>query len=95
MKPPVHLLMSVPAFPAMALALLLAACATADPDYTPTRLPTEAEVEQYNANVPEEEQITCRTETPVGSNIPRRVCRYTRDIQDTSTFHREQLRRAL
>jgi hypothetical protein len=52
-------------------------------------------VAQYNASVEPEERIVCRRETPVGSNVPRRVCRYVRDIEDTSRFHREQLKRVL
>lgn len=59
------------------------------------RLPTPAEVEQYNASVPPEERIVCRSEIPVGSNIPVRKCRLAVDIDETSMFHREQLRRAL
>ena len=54
-----------------------------------------AEVEQYNASVAPEQRIVCRSETPVGSNIPVRTCRLAIDIDETSTFHREQLRRAL
>jgi hypothetical protein len=45
--------------------------------------------------VPPEERIVCRSEIPVGSNIPVRKCRMAIDIDETSTFHREQLRRAL
>jgi hypothetical protein len=59
------------------------------------RPPTPAEVEQYNAMVQPEERIVCRTEVPVGSNIPVRKCRLAVDIDETSLFHREQLRRAL
>ncbi len=59
------------------------------------RPPTPAEVEQYNAMVQPEERIVCRTEVPVGSNIPVRKCRLAVDIDETSVFHREQLRRAL
>ncbi len=59
------------------------------------RLPTDAEVEQYNASVPPEERIVCRSETQVSSNIPRRVCRRVVDMEETSRFHREELRRVL
>lgn len=59
------------------------------------RVPNDAEVAQYNASVPPEERIVCRDETPTGSNVPRRTCRYIRDIDETSRFHREQLRRVL
>lgn len=59
------------------------------------RMPNDAEVAQYNASVAPEERIVCRNETPVGTNVPRRVCRYLRDIDATSRFHRDQLRRAL
>jgi hypothetical protein len=60
-----------------------------------SRMPTPAEVEQYNASVPPEERIVCRSEVPVGCNIPVRKCRLMSDIDETSSFHREQLRRAL
>ena len=74
--------------------ILLSACSTNPAGYILT-LPTDAEVAQYNASVEPEERIVCRRETPVGSNVPRRVCRYIRDIEDTSRFHREQLKRVL
>ena len=74
--------------------LLVSACTTNPTGYVRT-LPTDAEVAQYNASVEPEERIVCRRETPVGSNVPRRVCRYVRDIEDTSRFHREQLKRVL
>ncbi len=74
--------------------LLLSACAVKPGGYV-RKLPTDAEVAQYNASVEPEERIVCRRETPVGSNVPRRVCRYVRDIEDTSRLHRDQLKRAL
>jgi len=55
------------------------------------QLPTDAEVEQHNATAKAGEEIVCRVETKVGTNIPKRVCRYLRDIQETSLFHRTQL----
>lgn len=79
--------------PLLFAALLFAACVS-EPVESP-RLPTDAEVEQYNASVPPEEHIICRMETPVGTNIPKRVCRLVKDISETSDFHREQLRRVL
>ena len=75
-------------------AVLFTACVSEPPADSP-RLPTDAEVEQYNASVPPEEHIICRLETPVGTNIPRRVCRLVKDISETSDFHRDQLRRVL
>jgi PBP1b-binding outer membrane lipoprotein LpoB len=77
--------------------LLLTSCSslTDDEQNTVRRPPTPAEVEQYNAMVPPEDRIICRNEVPIASNIPRRVCRLVRDVEETSTFHREQLRRAL
>ena len=54
-----------------------------------------AEVEQFNASVTPEERIVCRDERPVGTNILHRVCRYVRDVEETSAFHRDQLRRVL
>jgi hypothetical protein len=59
------------------------------------RMPNDAEVAQYNASASPENRIVCRDETPIGSNIPRRVCRYLSDIDATSQFHRDQLRRVL
>lgn len=79
------------------LTMLLTSCSslTDDQPNTVRRAPTPAEVEQYNAMVPPEERIICRNEVPITSSIPRRVCRLARDVEETSTFHREQLRRAL
>ena len=74
--------------------LLLSACVAKPGGYV-RKLPTDAEVAQYNASVEPEERIVCRRETPVGTNVPRRMCRYIRDIEDTSRFHREQLKRVL
>jgi len=73
----------------------LAACNTTPATQPEKRLPTDAEVEQYNASVAPEERIVCRVETPIGSNIPKRVCRLVVDVEETSTFHRDQLRRSL
>ena len=75
--------------------IVLSACAV-DPDLIQIRqLPTDAEVEQYNASVVPEDRIVCRKERPVTSNILKRVCRYVRDVEETSAFHREQLRQVL
>jgi hypothetical protein len=87
-------------FPKNLLILLLPcwllACAVPEGTQSPARrLPTDAEVEQHNASVAPEERIVCREEIPVGSNIPKRVCRYVKDIEETSEFHRAQLRRVL
>ncbi|MEX0618331.1 MAG: hypothetical protein WDZ76_04035 [Pseudohongiellaceae bacterium] len=84
-------------FLAIMVAAILTACAVPEDgdERSRPRLPTDAEVEQHNAQVPPEERIICRDETKIGTNIPRRVCRYIRDVEETSDFHREQLRRAL
>lgn len=57
--------------------------------------PSDAQIEQYNSQVPAERQIVCRMETPVGSNIARRVCRELRDIEEAREFHQEQLQRII
>ena len=59
------------------------------------RLPTDAEVEQYNAQVDPEDRIVCREEVPVGTNIPQRRCYLAREIEEVGRFHREQLRNVL
>ena len=74
--------------------LTLAACA-APTGNTAKWTPTDAEVEQYNAQVPPEEQIVCRKETPVGTYVPRRVCRLQVDVDATEALHRSELRRVL
>ncbi|TFH73457.1 hypothetical protein E3V39_09605 [Gammaproteobacteria bacterium LSUCC0112] len=81
----------------LAISAAVSACITAEEalQRQAGRMPTPAEVEQYNASVAPEERIVCRNEIPVGSNIPVRKCRLMNDIDETSTFHREQLRRAL
>ncbi|MDD9890376.1 MAG: hypothetical protein OXU30_08560 [Gammaproteobacteria bacterium] len=58
-------------------------------------MPTDAEVEQYNASVAPSEHIVCRNERPVGSHIPQRVCRRVADMEAVSTLQREELRRIL
>ena len=80
---------------ALACVTLLASCAVDPSENNGRRLPTDAEVEQYNASVEADDRIVCRQETPIGSNIPRRLCRLVRDIEETSAFHREQLGRGL
>jgi hypothetical protein len=84
----------------LALALIvlawLVACTVPAGTQEPTqRLPTDAEVEQYNASVAPDERIICREEIPVGTYISKRVCRLVKDIQETSELHRDQLGRAL
>ncbi|MDO9478286.1 MAG: hypothetical protein Q8S94_08445 [Pseudohongiella sp.] len=81
----------------LSVSVLASACITAEEvsQRQASRMPTPAEVEQYNASVSPDERIVCRNEIPVGSNIPVRKCRLMIDIDETSTFHREQLRRAL
>ena len=79
----------------LGLILLLSSCALSQDSRQTTRLPTDAEVEQYNAQVPPEERIVCREEIAVGTNIPQRKCRFLRDIEETSRFTREQLRNVL
>jgi len=37
-------------------------------------MPTNAEIEQYNAIAPHEQQIVCRLEAELGSRFKRRVC---------------------
>ena len=77
----------------MGALLLLGACAM-EPA-TPIKMPTDAEVEQYNASVAPEERIVCRDEVTVSSNIPRRLCRRISDMQSDSVFTRGELRRIL
>ena len=77
--------------------LFLTSCALPPAQETQerTRLPTDAEVEQYNAQVSAEERIICRPEVRVGTNIPKRTCRLVRDIEETSQVHRAELRNVL
>jgi hypothetical protein len=82
---------------AISLLLVITSCSLPPPDETREvqRLPTDAEVEQYNAQVAPEDRIVCRVETPVGSNIPIRRCYRAREIEEVGRFHREQLRNVL
>ena len=83
--------------PILLVTVFLMSCAVPPPEgqQLVRRLPTDAEVEQYNAQVDPEDRIVCREEVQVGSNIPERVCRLVRDVEETSSFHREQLRNVL
>ena len=53
--------------------LLLSSCASDSLTPIP-RLPSDAEIEQYNALTPHDEQIVCRQEAELGSRFKRRVC---------------------
>lgn len=79
----------------LGIASSLLACAATPADAPEHRLPTDAEVEQYNTQVAAEDRIVCRQEIPVGTNIPQRICRLVVDVEETSDFHREQLRNVL
>jgi hypothetical protein len=65
-------------------AVAIAGCAS-DSSTPKPRLPTDAEVEQYNAQAPREQQIVCRMETRLGSRFARRACYrvgYLEDLND-------------
>ena len=63
----------------ISVACLLTSCASND---TPRpRMPTDAELEFYNAQVPHEQQIVCRMETRLGSRFKRRACYRVGDIE--------------
>lgn len=81
--------------PCAVLALSLSACLGPPGSARTQQTPTDAEVEAYNARVDPEERIICRTETPVGSFIPRRVCRLQAQVDSTSNQTRTELRRVL
>lgn len=73
---------------------MLSSCANLEPN-DGRNIPTDSEVEQYNASVEPDERIVCRQEIPASSHIPRRMCRYVRDVAETSSFHRSELYRIL
>ena len=79
----------------LATALLLFSACESTAGGSSRRLPTDAELEAYNATVPPEERIICREETPTGSKIPRRVCRRVGDIAATIELSQDLLRRML
>ncbi|MFK7864638.1 MAG: hypothetical protein AB8B95_10485 [Pseudohongiellaceae bacterium] len=85
--------MNVRLAPLAALLLSISACQLETAE--PVRLPTDAEVEQYNASVPPEERIVCREEKPVATYIARRVCRYASEMDQESRFTRSELNRTL
>ncbi len=76
-----------------AATLLLAACTVSENGAR--RLPTEAELEQYNASVEPEDRIVCRDETPVGTRISQRICRRVGKIEETAELTQGQFRRIL
>ncbi len=78
---------------AISFLLMLVGCAFEPAQ--PIRMPTDAEIEQYNASVDPEDRIVCRNETPVGSNIPKRTCRRVIDMEEDSLFVRQELIRAI
>ncbi|MEQ8313437.1 MAG: hypothetical protein RL839_09755 [Gammaproteobacteria bacterium] len=78
--------------PLVALALVLAGCSV-DPNREAPRMPTDAEIEQYNASVEAEDRIICRDEKPVGSRISQRVCRRAGAIEEQSALSQREWRR--
>ena len=71
---------------------LVASC-TVDPERQSKRMPTEAEIEQYNASVEPEDRIICRNEKPFGSRITQRVCRRSGKIDEISDLSQREWRR--
>jgi len=61
----------------------------------PVRMPTDAQVEQYNASVPPQERIVCREEVQITTHIPRRSCHLIVNIEEDSAFTRSELIRAI
>ena len=80
------------ALPLAVSSLLLASC-SGIANREPPRLPTDAEIEQYNASVEPEERIICRNEKPVGTRISQRICRRAGDIEDQSDLSQREWRR--
>lgn len=62
----------------LALSLLAGCVSSATPR---PRLPTDAEVEQYNALAPEEDHVACITRIELGSRSPRRSCYRVADLE--------------
>jgi hypothetical protein len=74
------------------LALVASACAV-EPGESQSNLPTDAEVEAYNASAAPGERIVCKKEAPSGSHIRRRVCRLERNMNETTAAFHHELRR--
>ncbi len=72
-------------------ASVLTACTM--PERKETRMPTEAEIEQYNASVEPEDRIICRDEKPVGTRITQTVCRRAGYIEEVSALSQREWRR--
>jgi hypothetical protein len=76
--------LTMPKFITSLLASLVAACwlSACASNITPRpRLPTDAELEFYNAQVPHEQQIACIEVTPLGSRLARRECHRLGDLE--------------
>lgn len=72
--------------------IVLMGCA-ADMERQTTRLPSEAEIEQYNAAVAPEDRIICRNEKPFGTRISQKVCRRAGAIEEVSALSQREWRR--
>lgn len=55
---------------------------------------SEADVEQYNAQVEPAERLVCRMEAPFGSRIKQQVCRRVRSVEAASALAQREWRRA-
>jgi hypothetical protein len=72
-------------------ATTLVACTL--PEREQQRMPTEAEIEQYNASVEPDDRIICRDEKPVGTRISQRICRRAGTIEEVSDLSQREWRR--
>lgn len=54
---------------------------------------SDKEIEAYNSNPNNTNKIVCKTEKPVGSRIPKRVCRMQASMDKRSLEDKQELQR--
>ena len=73
------------------LGIVTVGCATTKSTNDLNRL-SKKEIAAYNANPENTDKIVCKSEKPVGSNIPKRVCHKESKIKDRRFKDQEALK---
>ena len=75
------------------LFILLIGCTSSSSNVVSANILTDEQIAKYNEGKPEDDQIICRMEKPLGSNIAERVCYKVVDLKLRENADKEEFRR--
>ena len=73
--------------------LVVAGCSTTSTKKVSAEDLTDEQIAKYNEGKPEDDQIVCRMEKPLGSNISERVCYSVAQLKAREEADKEEFRR--